>query len=277
MHSWLLCALLPLAAALVPFRDIACIRPWLETDAHLVVDAQGLLKPRLGSDDDPITLGLMEAEDVPCVASLIADVFGGHIEVVEDGGDGWEDKALKGVAAAAKSYDAKEYAFGLRARCGARLKKPARVDAAEDRGAVMLIAARPSHTDCVAAVELRLRRADGAHPTPLPMLDALRDAFASKSAAPDRPYISNVCVAESCRRRGVAQALMAAAEHLAGAGWGYDSVFLHVQADNPAALSLYGKTYDALSALDEEPLRYYYKRLNDYAPSAAEVVAAARR
>ena len=111
------------------------------------------------------------------------------------------------------------------------------------------------------------------------MLDALRDAFSAKSSAPDRPYISNVCVANSCRRRGVAQALMDAAEHLAGpSGWGYDSVFLHVHEENPAALGLYeALAYEKLEALDEAPLRYFYKRLSEYAPSVSDVVAAAGR
>ena len=280
MHAWPLALLPTLATALVPFASIDCMRPWLDGQTHGVVEKQhGRLKPRLGTDADPITLGLMEADDVAGVSSLIADAFGGGIEVIDNGGQSWEDKALRGVADVVKTYDSTEYALGLRARCGARLKKPTRITDPNDRGAVMLIAARPSGTECVAAVELRLRRADGAHPTPLPMLDALRDAFSAKSGAPDRPYISNVCVADSCRRRGVAQALMDAAEHLAGpSGWGYDSVFLHVHEENPAALGLYEMLkYEKLDALDEAPLRYFYKRLSEYAPSVSDVVAAAGR
>ena len=152
MHAWPICLLPTLTAALVPFSSIECMRPWLETSTHKVVGHEGLLKPRLGTDADPVTLGLMEADDVACVSSLIADAFGGGIEVIDNGGQSWEDKALRGVAAAAKTYDATEYALGLRARCGARLKKPTRITDPNDRGAVMLIAARPSGSECVAAV-----------------------------------------------------------------------------------------------------------------------------
>ena len=106
MHAWPLALLPTLAAALVPFSSIECMRPWLETSTHKVVGHEGLLKPRLGTDADPITLGLMEADDVACVSSLIADAFGGGIEVIDNGGQSWEDKALRGVAAAAKTYDA---------------------------------------------------------------------------------------------------------------------------------------------------------------------------
>ena len=66
---------------------------------------------------------------------------------------------------------------------------------------------------------------------------------------------------------------MDAAEHLAGpSGWGYDSVFLHVHEENPAALGLYeALAYEKLEALD------FYKRLSEYAPSVSDVVAAAGR
>ena len=156
MHAWPLALLPTLTAALVPFASIECMRPWLDTSTHKVVGHEGLLKPRLGTDADPVTLGLMEADDVACVSSLIADAFGGGIEVIDNGGQSWEDKALRGVADVVKTYDSTEYALGLRARCGARLKKPARITDPNDRGAVMLIAARPSGSECVAAVELRL-------------------------------------------------------------------------------------------------------------------------
>ena len=140
-------------------------------------------------------------------------------------------------------------------------------------------AARREARECVGAVELRVRPADGAHPTPLPVLDRVQGLLKPRSAAPPRPYVSNVCVARRCRRRGVAAALVAAAEHLAGpAGWGYDSVFLHVHEENPAALGLYeALAYEKLEALDEAPLRYFYKRLSEYAPSVDDVVAAAGR
>ena len=61
-------------------------------------------------------------------------------------------------------------------------------------------------------------------------------------------------------------------------GWGYDSVFLHVHEENPAALGLYeALAYEKLEALDEAPLRYFYKRLSEHAPSVSDVVAAAGR
>ena len=110
MPAWPLALLPTLATALVPFASIDCMRPWLDGQTHGVIEKQhGRLKPRLSQDADPITLGLMEADDVACVSSLIADAFGGGIEVIDNGGQSWEDKALRGVAAAAKTYDSTEY------------------------------------------------------------------------------------------------------------------------------------------------------------------------
>ena len=84
MPAWPLALLPTLATALVPFASIDCMRPWLDGQTHGVVDKQhGRLKPRLNQDPDPITLGLMEADDVACVSSLIADAFGGGIEVIK--------------------------------------------------------------------------------------------------------------------------------------------------------------------------------------------------
>ena len=274
---------LPRCEALVPFAEHPVMRPWLEASSFGCLSAaSGAVRPRLASlDEDPIVVGVMEARDVDGVARLLAASFTPSVVVEHSGGDGssWEDAALDAVASAAKVYDVAEYAFGLRARCGARLRKPEALGAAtEDGDAVVLVAARRTGGECVAAVEVRLKDADGAHPTPLPAFDRLAGLLKGRSAAPPRPYVSNVCVAERCRRRGLGSALVSAAEHLAGpGGWGYDSVFLHVHGDNGPALDLYEAAgYVALEALDVAPLRYFYKRLRPDAPGVADVVLAAR-
>jgi ribosomal protein S18 acetylase RimI-like enzyme len=54
------------------------------------------------------------------------------------------------------------------------------------------------------------------------------------------PYIGNLAVSEQFRRRGIATALVNEAERV-GAKWGYDTVCLHVDADNLGSRSLYGR------------------------------------
>lgn len=51
-------------------------------------------------------------------------------------------------------------------------------------------------------------------------------------------YLSNVAVAPTARRRGVARQLVQHAARVA-AGWGCRSIGLHVSPDNAAALALY--------------------------------------
>lgn len=51
-------------------------------------------------------------------------------------------------------------------------------------------------------------------------------------------YLSSMCVKRECRRRGVAQALMAGAEAQARL-WGQKHLVLHVHKDNDAAVRLY--------------------------------------
>jgi len=51
-------------------------------------------------------------------------------------------------------------------------------------------------------------------------------------------YVSNVCVAPSARRKGVANALMAKTLTIS-AEWQIPDVYVHVDADNEAARALY--------------------------------------
>jgi ribosomal protein S18 acetylase RimI-like enzyme len=70
---------------------------------------------------------------------------------------------------------------------------------------------------------------DAALPAPFP------------SSKPQRLYLSNMSVAPSARRRGVARALLAAAEATAAA-WGQEALWLHVDAPNEGARALYDAT-----------------------------------
>jgi ribosomal protein S18 acetylase RimI-like enzyme len=55
------------------------------------------------------------------------------------------------------------------------------------------------------------------------------------------PLMSNVAVATSYRRRGVAKLLVRAAEDLARVEWGFDEMYLYVEQRNVPAVRLYQK------------------------------------
>lgn len=148
--------------------------------------------------------------------------------------------------------------------------------------------------DAVGAVELKLRDVDGTAPGPFLFLDRLRQStpLLRRGVTTTRPYISNLCVSSRCRRRGIASALLSAAEFVAGSVWGecclvgpsliaragYDTVFLHVHENNKPALGLYrhaGYLPISLShvaaAAAAPSLIYHYKPLAAQAPSVASI------
>jgi ribosomal protein S18 acetylase RimI-like enzyme len=55
------------------------------------------------------------------------------------------------------------------------------------------------------------------------------------------PYISNLAVSQSCRRKGVARQLLLACEQMS-LEWGFCDLYLHVLEDNHQARQLYLKT-----------------------------------
>jgi ribosomal protein S18 acetylase RimI-like enzyme len=70
------------------------------------------------------------------------------------------------------------------------------------------------------------------------------------SSRPQRLYISNMAVAPSYRRTGIATALLSATERLAAA-WGESEVYLHVDEVNATARQLYAAA--GFTLRDEDP------------------------
>lgn len=78
----------------------------------------------------------------------------------------------------------------------------------------------------IGSVTLVLRRVEAVLPPPFP------------TTAPLRMYLCNMAVHTGHRRRGVAKALLQEAQRL-GKRWGQDTLWLHVETHNVAALQLY--------------------------------------
>ena len=67
---------------------------------------------------------------------------------------------------------------------------------------------------------------------------AQRQSWPWQGTSPTYAYISNLAVAQGCRRRGLAAQLLTACEALA-ITWQLDHLYLHVMEDNPGARQLY--------------------------------------
>lgn len=259
----LLSLLCPQAKGLVPLNRMEAMSGWVSTELSSRETFDGVvLRPRLRSlDSDPYMLGVMETQDVPGVARVIAESFS-NLVVTSDDGATWESAVLDGVANIVTAYDVRlarcrcfrilvrtrisprrtqvaEYSRGLRQRCGGRLARPLDLDVADDPGSLVVTVGRRDAVDVVGAVELTLRDADGTAPGPFIFLDKVRQSVFQRGGVMNRPYISNLCVSKKYRRRGIAGTLLSAAEYVASAVWGYDTVFLHVHENNKKALDLY--------------------------------------
>jgi GNAT superfamily N-acetyltransferase len=72
-------------------------------------------------------------------------------------------------------------------------------------------------------------------------VDAIPDGGLDGPMIAKAPLMSNLAVSRKYRRRGLAEALVAAVEELAQNEWGYDECYLYVERQNRAAIKLYQK------------------------------------
>jgi GNAT superfamily N-acetyltransferase len=72
-------------------------------------------------------------------------------------------------------------------------------------------------------------------------VDKILDGSLNGPTACQAPLMSNLAVSRSYRRRGLAEALVAAVEELVADEWGYDVCYLYVEERNRAAVKLYNK------------------------------------
>ena len=54
-----------------------------------------------------------------------------------------------------------------------------------------------------------------------------------------QPYLSNLCVDEQYRGKGLGRVLVQCVEHIAKVTWKYNRIYLHVDIDNDSAYGLY--------------------------------------
>lgn len=106
----------------------------------------------------------------------------------------------------------------------------------------------------VGFVELTLLPRDGRMPTDND-LDAnafLRRARLSSSDV--GPYLCNLAVANSMRKRGIGSALMKVCEQIAHEVWAYDRIHLHVNWEDEGTMRLYQRMgYEPLPEYDPHP------------------------
>lgn len=75
-----------------------------------------------------------------------------------------------------------------------------------------------------------------------------------------RPYLCNLAIAESYRRRGLGRRLVDLCEKISKDTWGYSEIYLHADGEDEAAATLYDKA-DYRVLPDFDPPQWYTKFL----------------
>ncbi|CAM9805063.1 unnamed protein product, partial [Ectocarpus fasciculatus] len=212
-----------------------------------------ITKAVASADEEALHVRLVEESDLPDVSALLAEVFEPNILI--DPAELRSESSVERLEKANKYL--KEMAYkkilrSIKSRCGKRLT---RGDFALTSDALVLAVrdSRPNGSaratpavpelggdgagdgggrdagDLVAVVELCLRQPDGWFP--------INGPFVPMTGW--EPYMCNLAVAEKYRRNGYGKQLVRLCEGVAKLHWGYERMYLHVDAASPAATSLY--------------------------------------
>lgn len=219
-------------------------------------------------------LGIAEEKDLPDVARFIVRTFGSDSINLSQDINGFERLLMQPAIEVVNGYSGivafVEVLSGLRSRLKLRFIPNAQTMISPPNltyltmkekevvasGSSIVLAVWKDHPDndenlnseIIASAELRLQPCDAKIPFTLPWLDTIERALASVSIAGFRsdvtndlePYLSNLCVDESYRGRGIGRALVRCVEDIAVTAWGYTKIYLHVDIES-SALSLYTK------------------------------------
>ncbi|CAM9196502.1 unnamed protein product [Ectocarpus sp. 6 AP-2014] len=212
-----------------------------------------ITKAVASADEEALHVRLVEESDLPDVSALLAEVFEPNILI--DPAELRSESSVERLEKANKYL--KEMAYkkilrSIKSRCGKRLTRgdfaltsDALVLAVRDsrpNGSARATSAVPElggdgagdggggdAGDIVAVVELCLRQPDGWFP--------INGPFVPMTGW--EPYMCNLAVAEKYRGNGYGKQLVRLCEGVAKKHWGYERMYLHVDAASPAATSLY--------------------------------------
>lgn len=222
-------------------------------------------------------LGLAEQPDLPDLARFIVQVFGAEAIRLSSDLNSLEQLLMRPAVELVNGYSGivafAEVLAGLQQRLKKRIQgdlnpwsappldkcetRAEKLNVASSTSLILVVAKNRTiddptdwHKDVIASVELRLQPCDAKIPFSWPWLDQIErrlaqwiglvDNITTDEQARDlQPYLSNLCVDEAHRGRGLARSLVRCVENIAKDTWGYKKMYLHVDNDNKAALQLY--------------------------------------
>lgn len=279
--------------ALVPISKFRDQFTFLDKDdTHRCnIDKDGVL----ADGDDVYTLSIVEESDMPDTATFIIETFGADAIALSNDLSTLERALLQPSVGLVNAYSGiiayAEVFAGITSRTKDRnldISRPVLTGESREeklkeaeRSSLILVLGKPQagsdwHVDVIASVELRLQPTDAKIPFSFPGLDRAERGLAkilkiSDNKARDlQPYLSNLCVSESYRRKSLGKSLVRCVEDIAKDVWDFEKMYLHVDLDNTAALKLYenegyrdvGKRWRPFWAGKAADIGYFMKKLD---------------
>jgi ribosomal protein S18 acetylase RimI-like enzyme len=252
---------------LIPIRNFRDELTFLSKsdDVRCCLDSDGVFR-------DPVTgdsyeLGLIEEQDLVDTSRFIVQTFGADAIRLSQDLNSFEEMIMKPAFELINGYSGivafAEVLAGLRIRLSQRFADrgidPPKLQGLKSReekinvasgSAIVLVLAKSRegsdwHIDVIGSMELRLQPCDAKIPFSLPWLDRIERRLGSLTGLGNNesrdlePYLSNLCVAEDYRGKGIGRALVHCVEDIAASNWGFSRMYLHVDEDNTSALQLY--------------------------------------
>jgi ribosomal protein S18 acetylase RimI-like enzyme len=220
---------------------------------------------RFTDGNDMFELSVVEENDLPDLARFVVSAFGADAISLSQDLNAMERLIVSPLAELLNGYSGLvafvEVLSGTKQRVSNRLKRmdilapkvqglerDERIDVAARDSLVLAIGkehlGNNALADIIATIELRLQPCDAKIPFSLPWLDSIERKLGSIIGLGDgvgkdlQPYLSNLCVDERYRGRGIGRALVRCVENVA-MSWGYSRMYLHVDTDNKSAFYLY--------------------------------------
>ena len=185
---------------------------------------------------------LLETRDLAEASELALECFySPRLTLSLDGMSETEKWVWKGVINLYSSMDKSDTRFGnylgMRSRSGGRLSNPSLALRSDSFILVATPAQRSGDTKkpvIAAIVEICVEQPHGKLAPPI--ASPFRPKFPKES---EQPYLCNLCVGKSFRRRGLGKLICQLSEELVQMHWKKDMMYLHVERSNDAAQAIY--------------------------------------
>jgi ribosomal protein S18 acetylase RimI-like enzyme len=268
--------------------------------------------------DDTFELGLVEEKDLIDLSRFIVQVFGGDAIRISQDTNAFERMLMTPAVELVNGYSGMiafaEVLVGLRQRLAFRFRdnpnsnniSPPNLQHLSNeeqiqmaaQTSLVLILAKPDingetvNVNIIASVELRLQPCDAKIPFTWPWIDRMERRLGSWIGMNNSnhenleqllyPYLSNLCVDESYRSKGIGRSLVRCVENIAATCWGYKQMYLHVDPDNQAAFQLYqsegyrdvGRRWNPFWSGNAAKIAYLYKNLDRIKPENTNMLGA---